>query len=325
MKKIYLFNLYVLSFIGLSAQAPNSFNYQAVVRNSSGLPLATTGHQMWVYDNTASKSGHYGIYSEMANFAQSVSQTAIWGQNSATVSNRIGVAGVHNAGGVGVYAAAGKSGYGIFASVGTSGYAVYASTTSSTDYAFYGVGKGLVTGTFSKASGTFKIDHPQDPENKFLYHSFVESPDMMNIYNGNISTDAEGIAIVTMPTYFEAWNMDFRYQLTVMVTFAQAIVFEKMSNNQFKIKTDKPNIEVSWQVTGVRHDNWANANRVVPEVAKTETEIGTYQNPEVFGQPESKRWKPKMQEMPVAPVKPAPTAQPIPSNVPSSINSGSTK
>ncbi len=323
MKKIYLFNLYVLFFIGLSAQAPNSFNYQAVVRNSSGLPLATTGHQMWVYDNTASTSYHCGIYGEMANSAQSTYQTAIWGQIIST--SGAGVAGVHNAGGFGVYAVAGKSGYGIYASAGTSGYAVYANIASSTEYAFYGIGKCAVTGTFSKASGTFKIDHPQDPNNKFLYYSFVESLDMMNIYNGNISTDAERIAIVTMPTYFEALNMDFRYQLTVMGTFAQAIVFEKMSNNQFKIKTDKPNIEVSWQVTGVRHDNWANANRVVPEVAKTETETGTYQNPEVFGQPESKRWKPKMQEMPVAPVKPAPTAQPIPSNVPSSINSGSTK
>jgi len=29
----------------------------------------------------------------------------------------------------------------------------------------------------------FKVDHPLDPENKYLSHSFVESPDMMNIYN----------------------------------------------------------------------------------------------------------------------------------------------
>ena len=41
-----------------------------------------------------------------------------------------------------------------------------------------------VTGTISKGGGTFKIDHPLDPTNKYLYHSFVESPDMMNIYNG---------------------------------------------------------------------------------------------------------------------------------------------
>ena len=45
-------------------------------------------------------------------------------------------------------------------------------------------------GTLSKGSGTFKIDHPLDPANKYLSHSFVESPDMMNIYNGNVATDA---------------------------------------------------------------------------------------------------------------------------------------
>ena len=61
-----------------------------------------------------------------------------------------------------------------------------------------------VTGTLSKGSGSFKIDHPLDPKNKYLYHSFVESPDMMNIYNGNITTDANGFATVEMPDWFEA-------------------------------------------------------------------------------------------------------------------------
>jgi hypothetical protein len=83
-----------------------------------------------------------------------------------------------------------------------------------------------IQGNLSKSGGTFKIDHPQDPANKYLYHSFVESPDMMNIYNGNITTDANGEATVSMPSYFEAENVDFRYQLTVMGVFAQAIVAE---------------------------------------------------------------------------------------------------
>ncbi|MFT5722956.1 MAG: hypothetical protein ACI9JN_000061 [Bacteroidia bacterium] len=46
-----------------------------------------------------------------------------------------------------------------------------------------------VNGNISKGGGTFRIDHPQDPYNKYLYHSFIESPDMMNIYNGNAQTD----------------------------------------------------------------------------------------------------------------------------------------
>jgi hypothetical protein len=81
-----------------------------------------------------------------------------------------------------------------------------------------------VGGTLTKHAGAFRIDHPLDPEHKFLSHSFVESPDMMNLYNGNVTTDARGLATVVLPAYFEALNQDFRYQLTVIGRFAQAIV-----------------------------------------------------------------------------------------------------
>ena len=138
-----------------------------------------------------------------------------------------------------------------------------------------------VTGNISKGGGTFKIDHPLDPANKYLVHSFVESPEMMNIYSGNISTDANGYATVEMPSYFEAANKDFRYQLTVIGTFAQAIVKEKISNNSFVIQTNQPNTEVSWSVTGVRADKYADENRVV---AEQEKELkGTYIHPELYG------------------------------------------
>jgi hypothetical protein len=141
-----------------------------------------------------------------------------------------------------------------------------------------------VNGNISKSSGTFKIDHPLDPENKFLYHSFVESPDMMNVYNGNITTNSEGEATVDLPNYFNALNKDFRYQLTVIGTFAQAIVYEEVSsNNSFKVKTDKPNVKVSWQVTGIRKDAYAEKNRVIPEVSKAADERGKYLHPEAYG------------------------------------------
>lgn len=141
-----------------------------------------------------------------------------------------------------------------------------------------------VIGTLSKSAGTFKIDHPQDPGNKFLVHSFVESPDMMNVYNGNTQTDANGFATVKLPPYFEAENIDFKYQLTIIgKEFAQALVYEKIKDNQFIIRTDKPGIEVSWQVTGVRNDKYAQQNRIVPEVDKNENEKGKYLNPELFG------------------------------------------
>ena len=140
-----------------------------------------------------------------------------------------------------------------------------------------------VTGFLTKGGGTFKIDHPLDPENKFLYHSFVESPDMMNIYNGNITTDVNGDATVTLPDYFDTLNKDFRYQLTAVGTFAQVMIAEKISGNQFKIKSNQPNVEISWQVTGVRQDKFANAHRVVPEVNKIGKEKGRYLHPELYG------------------------------------------
>jgi hypothetical protein len=144
-----------------------------------------------------------------------------------------------------------------------------------------------ITGNLSKGGGTFKIDDPTDPANKYLYHSFVESPDMMNVYNGNATTDASGNATVKLPSYFQAENIDFKYQLTVIGQFAQAIVGSEVSNNTFTIKTDKPNVKVSWQVTGVRNDKWAQAHRVVPEVEKETANKGKYLYPELYGQPKS--------------------------------------
>lgn len=154
-------------------------------------------------------------------------------------------------------------------------------------FAGYFDGDVNITGTLSKAGGTFKIDHPQDPANKYLIHSFVESPDMMNIYNGNITTDANGNATVSLPSYFMAENKDFRYQLTVIGSFAQAMISEEVKDNQFVIKTNQPNVKVSWQVTGIRNDAWANANRIQPEVEKQGIEKGKYIHPELFGQPKT--------------------------------------
>ena len=138
-----------------------------------------------------------------------------------------------------------------------------------------------VTGNIAKGGGTFKIDHPLNPKNQYLIHSFVESPDMMNIYSGNATTDTNGFVTVTLPAYFEAANKDFRYQLTTIGTFAQAIIKEKVAGNKFVIQTNTPNVEVSWQITAVRADKFANENRIVPE--KEKEFKGTYLHPELYG------------------------------------------
>jgi hypothetical protein len=127
-----------------------------------------------------------------------------------------------------------------------------------------------------------------DPANKYLYHSFVESPDMMDIYNGNVTTDASGEAIVTLPDWFQPLNRDFRYQLTPIGQFAQAMVSSEIKDNTFVIKTDKPNVKVSWQVTGIRQDPYANAHRIPVEQDKPANEQGKYLYPKEYGQPESK-------------------------------------
>ena len=143
-------------------------------------------------------------------------------------------------------------------------------------------GNVTVHGNLSKSGGSFRIDHPLDPANQYLYHSFVESPDMKNIYDGNVTTDGSGRAIVTLPAWFEALNRDFRYQLTTIGQPAQVWVESKIVNNAFSIRSDKPHVEVSWQVTGIRQDAWANAHRIPVEVEKDQAEQGHYLHPELF-------------------------------------------
>ena len=117
-----------------------------------------------------------------------------------------------------------------------------------------------VFGTLSKTAGSFRIDHPLDPANKYLVHSFVESPDMMNVYNGNVVLDADGGAWVEMPDWFEALNRDFRYQLTPIGGAAPGLhVASKVAGGRFSIGGGEPGLEVSWQVTGIRQDAYANA------------------------------------------------------------------
>jgi len=151
---------------------------------------------------------------------------------------------------------------------------------------FYG--NVAVNGTLSKTAGSFRIDHPLDPANKLLYHSFVESPDMKNIYDGIAALDAKGEATVALPAWFEALNSDFRYQLTAMgAPGPNLYIAQEISHNQFKIAGGAQGMKVSWQVTGIRHDAYANAHRIPVEVDKPAEMRGHYVSPEEFGQPRS--------------------------------------
>jgi hypothetical protein len=142
-----------------------------------------------------------------------------------------------------------------------------------------------VSGNVNKSSGNFKIDHPLDPANKYLYHSFVESPDMKNVYDGMVVLNKKGEAVVELPDYFEALNQDFRYQLTSIGRFMPLYIATEIKGNKFTIAGGKPGAKVSWQVTGIRHDAYAEAHRIQVEENKTGKERGTYMHPELF-QPE---------------------------------------
>lgn len=227
-------------------------------RGVTGLSTASSGQTYGVYGETNSSHG-LGVYGKNSN--------GNWGY----LGGQFGVQGNHPNG---------NWGY-----LGGSSYGVFGRTETDAGYAGFFSGRVHVDGVLSKAGGSFEIDHPLDPENMILRHSFVESPDMMNIYNGNIITGANGEAVVYLPDYFEALNRDFRYQLTVIGEFAQAIIVEEIQGNRFMIRTDKSNVKVSWQITGIRKDPWAEENRVVVEEYKSPEARGFYLHPDVYGHP----------------------------------------
>jgi len=134
----------------------------------------------------------------------------------------------------------------------------------------------------------FTMDHPLDPENKILMHVAAESNEVINFYSGNITTDASGKATVDLPEYFEAINKDFRYQLTVIGSFAQAIISKEVNGNKFEIATSQPNIKVSWEVKGVRNDARMQKHPFIAEQMKPAAQRGKYWDPESHNLPASK-------------------------------------
>jgi hypothetical protein len=267
--------------VGVYGSGSSSSGFGVYGNGLTGVAGISNGNYVGVY-GSSSGSGSYGV------FGSDSSGTGVYGSGSYGVygTGTIGVYGVSTGGSnPGVYAQA-TGGWAVDAYNTSSGTGVLAG--SSSGWAAWFNGNVEVDGNLSKAGGSFKIDHPLDPANKYLYHSFVESPDMMNIYNGNVTTDAQGDATVTLPEWFETLNRDFRYQLTVIGQFAQAMVSTEIADGRFSIKTDKPSVKVSWQVTGIRQDAWANAHRIPVEEEKPGVERGTYLHPELFGAPEEK-------------------------------------
>jgi hypothetical protein len=152
-------------------------------------------------------------------------------------------------------------------------------------WAGYFLGDVRVAGILDNSKSGILLDHPVDPENQYLYHSSVNSPDMKNVYDGVVTLDSAGSATVILPDYFETFNTDFRYQLTCIDSYAPIYISKKIGNNRFEISGGKPGMEVSWQVTGIRNDAYAKLNPSLAEREKSEKERGLYLHPEAFGLP----------------------------------------
>jgi hypothetical protein len=184
----------------------------------------------------------------------------------------------------------GPSGVGVFgeAQNGSDAFGVEGISGSGLAGAFFGntsvTGNLDVGGAITAGTKDFKIDHPLDPANKYLYHASVESSEMKNMYDGVAVLDASGQATVQLPAWFEAVNTDFRYQLTAIGGAAPDLhIAREVANHQFSIAGGATGLKVSWQVTGVRHDAYAQAHPTVVEVDKPANERGYYIHPALYG------------------------------------------
>jgi hypothetical protein len=185
----------------------------------------------------------------------------------------------------------GGTNYGVQAHASSPGtnYGVYASASGgATNYAGYFEGDVRVTGTLYNPLASLEIDHPEDPANSYLRHAFVASSEMKTVYDGIVALDGDGSAWVDLPGWFESLNGDFRYQLTAIGAPAPHLhIAEKISDGRFRIAGGEPWMEVSWQVTGVRHDAAASRHPLRLEEGKRPEDRGRYLVPEAFGAPAS--------------------------------------
>jgi hypothetical protein len=252
-----------------------------------------------VFGHSADDNGN-GVYGTVGDFGHSGPQ-GIGVAGDTFNTDGTGVQGRSFSSGNGVYGSS-PNGVGVLAHT-TSGIAVDGISESGT--AVYGHRKdtydpinapnsvaGYFDGGIKVVNGpkAFQIDHPLDPQNKYLVHNAVESSEMKNVYDGVARLDKEGTAWVELPEWFEALNGDFRYQLTAVGGSAPELhVAEEVSENRFKIAGGEEGMKVCWQVTGSRKDPWAAANPFEVEQEKPEEERGRYLEPSLYDAPEEQR------------------------------------
>jgi len=239
-----------------------------------------------VLGNSANGDGVFGI-SDKGQGVVGVSGSS----NGVSGTGNTGANGFSNSG-VGVYGETSADNFGVVGKAPNTGVAAFNSTFNNDNAAYLAsaccaawfTGGVYVTGPLTKSGGGFQIDHPLAPAVKHLFHSFVKSPDMKNVYDGIVVMDANGEAVVELPTWFEALYTDFRYQLTPIGAPGPNLYnAEEISSNSFKIAGGAPSMKVSWQATGIRQDAWAKAHPMRVEEDKSEEERGHYLHQELHG------------------------------------------
>ncbi len=274
---------------------PDSITTAADGLDAYGGASAAPGGTATQYTGGAGITAHGGVGNGSANNGgDGVNAYGGGGNDGGTGISASGGGGAESGGG-GIEAHGGNGslyggdGIDAFGGGGTYGsYGIYAMGGTGRIAGFF-EGNIDVTGTVNTGKIVVTLDDPVDPGNKYLAHASVQSSEMMNMYSGNVTTDELGLATIQLPDWFETENGDFRYQLTVLGQFAQAIIKDKIANKKFTIMTNASHVEVSWQVTGIRQDAYAKANPLIVEREKPENERGFYIHPEVYGQPAEKQ------------------------------------
>jgi hypothetical protein len=123
-------------------------------------------------------------------------------------------------------------------------------------------GNGVFSGSISKGSGSFKIDHPlpAKTDTHHLVHSFVEAPQADNIYRGSVDL-VGGSATVNIDTVAGMTDGTFVLLNTNVQCFTSnesgwTAIKGSVSGNTLTITAQDNSCTdtISWMVVGERHD-----------------------------------------------------------------------
>jgi len=219
---------------------------------------------------------------------------AVYGESN-VIDDSWGIGGHFDGGYVGCYGEAHSSAIDPFSglSAGVWGYANGVDTNygiygqaggGSVNYAGYFDGDIYVGGTiYTPGPLGMRMDHPEDPANKYLNQAAVVSDDVKTVYDGVAVLDGAGEATVELPEWAELVSGDFRYQLTCVGAYAPVYVADEIEGGVFTIAGGEPGMKVSWQVTGLRNDAYARAHPFPVEQDKAGSARGKYMYPEAYG------------------------------------------